>query len=109
VSCAGATGTSRIWKGNPCDVTNGNKYQAEGGDSLAFVRSYNSSAALAHFATQPDELEPLGVGWTATYFRRLSVASDPMGASSDKTLYAFRPDGRVLLFSSSGHATLLRC
>ena len=79
---------STIWRGNPCDVTNGNKFQAEtdyrSGDALAFVRSYNSSAALAHFVTQPDELEPLGVGWTATYFQRLSVVPDPLGASSDE-------------------------
>lgn len=101
---------SGIWKGNPCDVTNGSKYQAEtdyrasGTSPLAFVRSYNSSAALEHYNRGSDSLEALGIGWTATYFQRVSIGTVSVGATTYETLYAFRPDGRVTMFNRAGSA-----
>lgn len=99
---------SGIEKGNPCDVTNGNKHQTEtdyrgsGTNPLTFVRTYNSLAATEHYNRQPDPLEAIGIGWTATYFQRISVGAVSVGSTTHQTLYAFRPDGRVLMFNWSG-------
>jgi len=96
-------GSGSTMKGNPCDVSSGNKYQAEvdyqgsGANALQFVRSYNSladywSPLLAAFP------QPLGGTWTASYFQSLSLASTTDSTTTYTAVYAQRPDGRVVTF-----------
>lgn len=96
--------SSSLLKGNPCDVSSGNKYQAEldyrgaGTNALQFVRSYNSlaSAWAPLLAVFP---KPLGLTWTGTYFQSVAAASVTDSSGTHTTLYALRPDGRVLTFT----------
>jgi RHS repeat-associated protein len=86
---------------NPCDVSNGNKYQAEtdyrGPNGLSFVRSYNSLSAYndSSFSRMP---KPLGVGWMATYFQRLMPITVTDSTGSLTAVYALRPSGKLLTF-----------
>jgi RHS repeat-associated protein len=97
-------GNSRTGGGNPCDVSNGNKYQAEvdyigsGSNPLRFVRSYNSFAAYYQGTSPNYGPSPVGVAWTATYFQRLYPVSTTDSTTTYTSIYAFRPDGRVLRF-----------
>ncbi len=91
-------------KGNPCVVTTGGKYQVErdyqasGLSPLAFTRSYTSRYAYSYYNTNtsvsPPRLEPVGIGWTASYLQH--VVYDAQGQYPG--LWAFRPDGSVLGF-----------
>jgi RHS repeat-associated protein len=105
--CAGGAGSNGLTKGNPCDVANGNKYEAQtdysgvGSNPLQFTRSYNSFMAfyVGNTAQYGISQQPIGVGWTGTYFQRLTPVSvtDSMGTRT--AVHAFRPDGRVLTFN----------
>ena len=106
---AGTCPKSGLVKGNPCEVASGNKferevdYQAWGTSPLGFVRSYNSLSARLQWApNSANPFQPLGRGWTATYFQRVSVATISVGATTYQTAYAFRPDGKLLMFNRSG-------
>lgn len=113
-SNAATAGSGKTTRGNPCDVSNGNKYQSEvdyvgGGENpLKFVRSYNSFSAYyvgsSHFTNSKAPYGPqsIGVAWTATYFQRLRRVTATASTDSFDTIYAVRPDGRVLQFNLYG-------
>jgi RHS repeat-associated protein len=108
-SGGGDSGTSRTLGGpNPVDASNGNEFLAEvdytgtGNNRLKFVRSYNSLAAYARIvaAVSPGAVYPeiTGVAWAATYFQSLSFVVVADSANTYSAIYAFRPDGRMLIF-----------
>ena len=94
-------------KGDPADVSNANQYLVQsdyvgaGTNPLRFARSYNSSQG--YLAANGNAAQfgpaPLGVGWTATYFQRLLPATITDNTGVHTTLWALRPDGRVLPFT----------
>ncbi|HEY4370041.1 MAG TPA: RHS repeat-associated core domain-containing protein [Steroidobacteraceae bacterium] len=97
--------------GNPCDVSNGNKsqlevdYQGSGNNDLQFVRAYNSVDAYqdhkVEFYTQSAHLrvrEPIGAGWSATYFQHLTQQAINDSTGTHNVVLAWRPDGRMLQF-----------
>lgn len=92
---AGANGC--LSKGNPCDVLVGDKREVEvdyvGANGLGFKRTY-SNAVYRDWAF---DYRPLGVRWFGQYLQYLST---PAGLDSS-ILYAIRPDGDVIVFSSS--------
>ncbi len=104
------SGSSRtIAGGNPVDASNGNEYLAEvdyagtGSNRLKFVRAYNS---LAPYAAKMVGIRPggfyaeiAGVGWSASYFQSLSATTVTDGTTTYNAVYAFRPDGRRLIFT----------
>jgi RHS repeat-associated protein len=98
---------SQVWKGNPANITHGNKYQSEtdyqsaGVSPIRIIRSYNS-LAVESTTIESEVLQTFGRGWTATYFQRLLRTSVAIGATSLEAIYAFRPDGRVLVFRRAG-------
>jgi len=97
-------GSGATVKGNQVDVSNANVYLAEtdyagaGTDPIKFVRSYNSQSYLYNTSRQPP-LVPLGVNWWATYFQFLSPATVTDSTGTYNTVYAYRPDGRILIFT----------
>ncbi len=95
-------------KGDPVDVSNGNHYWAEtdyagvGTNPLKFVRSYNSLIARQVFSNSSLQIgeQFMGqAGWTATYFQYLLPVSVTDSSTTYNTVYAYRPDGRVLAFN----------
>ncbi len=96
---------SHLYKGDPTDVMNANVYESEtdyrgaGSSPLVFARSYNSRGAKYDIS---DSLRTLGAGWTATYFQSLAYSSVTDAGSVVKSMYAFRPDGRVVVFNDVG-------
>jgi RHS repeat-associated protein len=95
-------------KSDPVDVSNGNHYQAEtdyvgvGANPLRFVRSYNSligSQVVFNFSLQIGEQYMGKAGWTATYFQYLLPVTVTDSTTTYNTVYAYRPDGRVLTFN----------
>ena len=70
VKSLGATGPYCPYRGNPCNATNGNKYQAEtdySGAVVKFVRSYNSL---------DDRKTELGYGWSSPYHNGIEKIGD---------------------------------
>ncbi len=99
--CSGTT-----TKGNPVNVSNGNKYQAEvdyvgvGNNPLKFVRSYNSLQAFITWGDgSPQDGAFMGSAWTATYFQYLTAISVTDSTTTYNAVYAYRPDGRLIIFS----------
>ena len=105
----GATpGTGSTVAGDPVNVSTGNLYQSEadyagsGQNSLKFVRSYNSMSAYAAWGWSSAAIPPtvfIGSAWSATYFQRLVPMSVTDSTTTYNSVYAYRPDGRVLIFS----------
>jgi RHS repeat-associated protein len=105
---AADVGSSHKTAGNPVDVSNGNKYETETDyvgptvDALRFVRSYNSllgASISQNTGGTVGYMTPwLGNGWTASYFQSLTYVSVPSGTQTFQAVYAFRPDGRTLVF-----------
>jgi hypothetical protein len=108
------SGTGRTFKGNPCDVSNGNKYHEEidymgaGQSPLRFVRSYNSVRAYldSWYPRHPNDgtraplqIEPVGAGWSASYFQSLTFSSVSDATTTYQAVFAHRPDGRTLIFT----------
>ena len=102
-TCSGVT-----VKGDPINVSNGNAYQMEtdyvgtGANPLKFTRSYNSlSGYLRDFynASRPLASAIMGEAWSATYFQFLLPLSVTDSTTTYNTVYAYRPDGRVLTFN----------
>jgi YD repeat-containing protein len=95
-------------KSDPVDVSNGNHYQGEtdyvgaGNNPIKFVRSYNSLIARQVVFSLSLEIGEQFVGkggWTASYFQYLLPVSVTDSTTTHNTVYAYRPDGRVLTFS----------
>ena len=90
-------GSTQPQVGLPINVATGNMnecahdYTTAGVNPLAFLRFYNSLAAIN---SQPIA-SSLGVNWRSSFDRYLSLASS-------STVLAERPDGRVVAFASSG-------
>jgi RHS repeat-associated protein len=89
-----------LCKGNPADVTSGNKIQREvdytsATGTLSFTRTYNGLSF--HPAKQGPYGSPLGTGWFASYLQYLSA---PSGLSS-ATVNAVRPGGDVIAFTAT--------
>ncbi len=98
-------------KGNPGEVFTGVKtesktdYAAGGSSPLRFQRFYRSDAARSNvlystFAV--DSLQPLGIGWSAMYFQRITLNS----SGANPTAIVLRPDGTEILFRFDGSAFL---
>ncbi len=96
-----------LLKGNPCEVASGNKsarqvdYVSSSNSGLRFVRTYNSQAGQSRYGISDQYArlwEPLGAGWMANYFQRLYVSAGTIFG----TVFALRPDGRLLSFRASG-------
>ena len=104
-------GSGATAKGDPVDISNANKYEAEidytgaGNTPLKFVRSYNSVTAVAAYHTYyggnkpPEPAGYMGNSWSATYFQFLLPVSVTDSETTYNTIYAYRPDGRVLTFT----------
>lgn len=104
-----------VSKGNPCNVTTGNKFEVEPdykspNGVLQFQRYYNSKLAYDNYRSssssspsQPAPWFPLGTGWSGTYFQRVSYTDIPNYSG----LIAFRPDSSELAFNedSGGNFT----
>ena len=101
-SCRGKT-----VKQDPIDVSDGNNYVAEtdyegsAGGALKFERAYNSRAAYAKVTNSSSAvgLTLMGAGWSATYFQYLMPVTITENGVTSTTVYAYRPDGRVLAFN----------
>jgi len=103
-TCSGVT-----VKADPVNVSNGNSYQTEtdyvggGTNPLKFTRSYNSLSAYLlsrlYNAARPVASAVIGEAWSATYFQFLLPLSVTDGTTTYNTVYAYRPDGRVLTFT----------
>jgi YD repeat-containing protein len=99
-------GTGSTVASDSVNVSTGNLDQAEtdyagtGQNTLKFVRSYNSISAYAtsSFSAMPPTTF-IGSAWTATYFQRLVPISVTDSTTTYASVYACRPDGRVLTFS----------
>ena len=104
-SGAADAGSARTVKGNPVDVSNGNKferqvdYRGSGTNPIEFARSYNSLAGYLLYNTVAGKQflspSPMGAAWSGSYFQYLTPVSTNNGAA----VYAVRPDGRVLVFT----------
>jgi len=96
-------GTGGLPKGDPVDVSNANLYLSEtdyvgaGGNPVKFVRSYNQLGAAA--PTTSGQSAYLGPGWSATYFQTLVPVTVTDSTTTYNSVYAYRPDGRVLTFN----------
>jgi RHS repeat-associated protein len=95
-------GTGGLPKGN-VDVSNANLYFSEtdyagvGSDPITFTRSYSQLSVTS--PTGSGQNSYLGAGWSATYFQTLVPVSVTDSTTTYNTVYAFRPDGRVLTFN----------
>jgi RHS repeat-associated protein len=100
-------GSLRSVFGNPVDVSNGNKFQSEtdyagvGRNPIKFVRSYNSLIGnlLAYHPNMKIGEPFMGVSRSATYFQYLLPGTATDSSTTYNTVYAYRPDGRVLTFT----------
>lgn len=105
------SGANRSLGGDhPVDISNGNEFLAEvdyvgaGASPLKFVRTYNSLGAyensnLVSGTPQPSLAAIAGTGWTASYFQSLTFTSVTDSTGTYNSVYAFRPDGRILIFT----------
>jgi RHS repeat-associated protein len=103
------SGSGSTKAGNPVNVSNGNKYEAEtdyvgvGANPLRFVRSYNSLQAYITWGVGSAQFNPfMGAAWMASYFQYLIPVSVTDSSTTYNAVYAYRPDGRVLVFSQYG-------
>jgi RHS repeat-associated protein len=105
-TCSGVT-----VKGDPINVSNGNAYQTEtdyvgsGANPLRFTRSYNSLSGYLlwwYGVSGPVASAVMGEAWSATYFQFLLPLAVTDGTTTYNTVYAYRPDGRVLTFNEYG-------
>ncbi len=83
---------------DPVNAANGNVYEVETDEAgsgpfpLRLERYYNSNSA---------ELGSFGTGWSSYYERRLLLsAAVSDGSTPFRTLYAYRPNGRVETFNT---------
>jgi len=95
---------------DPVDASNGNAYYSEtdyvgaGSSSLRFTRSANAIVSPDQYWNGvnilPGQRGYLGTGWVASFFQSLVPISvtDSTGVARS-AVYAFRPDGRVLVFN----------
>jgi RHS repeat-associated protein len=101
-------------KGNPVNMAIANKYEVEtdyvgpGSSPLRFVRTYNSyityASVFRHYSP-PEPASLMGLGWSATYFQFLMPATVTDSTGTYSSVYAFRPDGRMLIFSQYNSST----
>jgi RHS repeat-associated protein len=105
--CSTCSGGATV-KADPVNVSNGNAYQTEtdytgaGANQLKFTRSYNSLSGylLAYYsANRPALSAVMGEAWSATYFQFLLPLTVTDSTTTYNTVYAYRPDGRVLTFN----------
>ncbi|HMN46057.1 MAG TPA: DNRLRE domain-containing protein [Povalibacter sp.] len=98
---AGACAKGQMEVGNPCEIGSGNKHLLQedyrSNSSLAFQRHYNSNYAINYQPIAYD-YEPLGPGWTATYFQRIDYVPSSVVVAAN----VYRPDGKMLVFQGSG-------
>jgi hypothetical protein len=84
--------------GNPIEMFSGAKVESEvdyavtGTFPLRFERTYRSDVAA--MVSMRDDHAPLGIGWSATYFQHLTIAS----SGGQRTVIAHRPAGQVRIF-----------
>jgi len=106
-SGAADSGSGRTVAGG-ADASNSNAFQSEtdyagtGNNQLRFVRSYSSLAGYNYSATSASTIPTsrfMGAGWTASYFQSLLLDSITDSNGTHNTVYAYRPDGRVLTFT----------
>jgi RHS repeat-associated protein len=102
-SGAADAGSARTVADN-VDVSNGNAFQTEtdylgmGSSPLRFAHTYNSLAAQNASSLQAVP-SYMGVGWTAMYFQMLLPETITDSTGTHNTVYAYRPDGRILTFN----------
>jgi RHS repeat-associated protein len=95
-------------QGDGVDASNQDKietatdYGGVGSDPISFVRTYSSQAATEVVDGTPPPLQLLGVGWQATYFQYLLPVSITDSTTTYNTVYAYRPNGSVLIFNEYG-------
>jgi len=107
-SGAADSGSGSTVVGGQSNVSSGNLYQSEtdyvggGTNPLRFARSYNSLPAYTNwwYATTPAG-QYIGSSWTATYFQYLVPVSVTDSTTTYNSVYAYRPDGRMIVFSES--------
>jgi hypothetical protein len=96
-------GSGALPVADPVDAANQNVYESEadysggGNDLIQFVRSYNSVGSSTSASAAPGMY--LGPGWSATYFQYLLPVTVTDSEQTYNTVYAHRPDGRVLAFN----------
>ncbi len=99
---AGA-GSGGLPKGDPVDASSGNvnetqtDYAGVGTNPIRFARYYNSLHAQCLPTSGPGMY--LGGGWSGTYFQILVPVTITDSANTYNTVYAYRPDGRVIVFN----------
>jgi len=102
------SGSSQSTFGNPVNVSNGNKFEIEtdyvgaGQNPLKFTRTYNSLPQYLAWGYGYSSLSPpplLGAGWSATYFQFLTFATVTDSTTTYTTVWAYRPDGRLIAFN----------
>jgi hypothetical protein len=85
------------------DAASGNVIETEtdyvgvGNDSIKFERYYNSLNVQCSPTSGPGMY--LGGGWSATYFQILVPVTVTDSQKTYNTVYAYRPDGRVIVFN----------
>ncbi|MBS0380650.1 MAG: RHS repeat protein, partial [Proteobacteria bacterium] len=107
---AADSNTSQTTQSGPVNASNGSKFEVAtdyagvGSDPIIFTRTYNSASAYQYWYNgQPaTPMQYLGVGWTASFFQYLLPVSVTDSHTTYNTVYAYRPDGRVLIFNQSG-------
>jgi YD repeat-containing protein len=86
------------------DASNGNLGQTEtdysgvGSSPLSFSRTYDSLAAANSSSLLPTT-QWMGVGWFSSYSQFLLPVSVTDSTGTYNTVYAYRPDGRLLKFN----------
>ncbi|MGO9802894.1 MAG: RHS repeat-associated core domain-containing protein [Steroidobacteraceae bacterium] len=119
-SCPGACGTgsssanSGAANGGSAQTTidgtdsaaSGNVYLAEtdysgvGVSPITFTRSYNSLTGILSDEGSPQGgSTEMGAAWSATYFQLLLPTTTTDSTKTYNAIYAYRPDGRVLVFN----------
>jgi RHS repeat-associated protein len=96
-------GSGATHKADPVDVSNANLYESEtdyagvGSNPIKFVRSYNLWNLTC--GASSGQAQYLGGSWSATYFQYLLPVTVTDSTTTYNTVYAYRPDGRVLIFN----------
>jgi RHS repeat-associated protein len=100
-------GSGRTIESDPVDVSNGSlfltetDYSGSATDPIRFVRSYSSLAGWQRYGNsgQQGGEQYMGAGWSATYFQYLLPITVTDSATTYNAVYAYRPDGRMLVFT----------
>jgi RHS repeat-associated protein len=100
-------GSGRTIESDPVDVSNGSvfltetDYSGTGTDPIKFVRSYSSLAGSQLYGNsgQQGGERYMGAGWSATYFQYLLPVTLTDSEATYNAVYAYRPDGRMLVFT----------